>query len=480
MSLLHKPHIVQDVKKEQVNVFRAAQNRLNLSYRSKFRWPVSLILRTAVIAASVGFLMFGSAAAPTTYYSVAKATSAAEEREQLEAQLKELEQQINTYESQISSYRKQGTSLKGEIGRLNDKIAKLNLQIKAVGLSLRQLDQRIGDTQSQIVTTEASIATNRVAMAGLIRNMYQTDRANLLEIFLKNPRLSDFFTDVSQANILQRDIRVTIARITDLSSQLKEHRTQLALARADATTIQEYQRSQKGETDQLRAQKDQLLKLTKGQESRYQDLLVKTKATAAQIRNRIFELLGGGELTFGQAYNYAKVASAATGVREALILAVLDRESALGKNVGRCSYRKAMSPDNQKIFLNLIQKLIDSKMYVGDLETVTVSCANADGAYGGAMGPAQFIPSTWVSYEDRIAKVTGHTPPSPWNHADAFVATALYLQDSGAAGGSISDERIAAAKYYAGGNWRRFLWTYGEAVVSRARSFQDDIEEISL
>lgn len=463
------------VKANRSNFSRLPE-RLNLNYERVIRIPLTTIMRTTIYALSALFLVLGSVTAPTDV-SRAQSPQSDAERQALEAQLKDLEGQIGQYENQISGYKKQGTSLKGEIATLNSKIAKLNLQIQAINLTLKELNSNIAETQSQITVTEASLSTQKTALSQLLQNLYISERTPLIQIFLENPKLSDFFSDLNNITLLQSSLRSAIVKVTDLREELRDRQDQLYLARADAESVRVYQAAQKQEVDGVKGEKGKLLEVTKGQETKYQELLKQTKETAAQIRSRIFQLLGGGELSFEEAYKYAKLAGSATGIRPAFILAVLDRESALGQNVGKCSYKTAMSPSNQKVFLEITKALNINP------DVVTVSCPNRDGVYGGAMGPAQFIPSTWVLYDDAIAKVTGHSPASPWNNADAFVATALYMQDAMTGCNNLytaqtSRERCAAAKYYAGGRWRSYLWTYGEAVVSRAARFQDDIDTI--
>ena len=394
-----------------------------------------------------------------------------EERARLEQELQQLENQVDQYEATIQDYRKQGQSLKGEIKKLNVKIEKINTQIKAVNLEIVKLDDEMKENQAQIGDTEKKLNFNRQALVTAIQSLYENENVSLVELLLLHPRLSDFFATINQLTALQDGLNDLLKEVEALRQTLLDKKEQLAVKRDDAEKLRRYRDIQKKDVEMVKDEKNNLLAVTKGQESQYQNLLKETQKTAAEIRRRIFQFLGGGELTFGDAYKLAKAAQEAVGVRASLILAVLDRESALGQNVGRCKYSEAMHPRRDTpLFLTLTAELNINP------DSVTVSCANRDGAYGGAMGPAQFIPSTWNIYKNRVADLTGSRPASPWRNLDAFMATALYLKDAGADNvNSASQDRAAAARYYAGNRWRRYLWTYGERVVVKARQFDEDI-----
>jgi len=104
-----------------------------------------------------------------------------------------------------------------------------------------------------------------------------------------------------------------------------------------------------------------------------------------------------------------------------------------------------------------------------------VSCPMSFG-WGGAMGPAQFIPSTWINYADRISQITG-TTADPWNIRDSFLAAGLYLANYGASSQNPDDEWKAAMIYFSGSTNPKYKF-YGDSVINLATKYQADIDTL--
>lgn len=458
--------------------------------------PLTRFVKISAVFFSLSFFFLGSFGILPAPFVMAPtgnsifAAQSEEERRQLEAQLANLEAQIAEQNATLQSYKKQGKTLKSEIDSLNAKIAKLNLQIKAINLTISELDNSISLTRDGIKKTESNISDTKDVISKLLQDVYENENLSTIQVFFQNPKLSDFFSSVNDVVTVQDNLQDELKKVLALRADLMDKQETLSLERSDAASLKAYQDSQRSSIQQTKSDKDSLLKVTKGQESKYQDLLTQTQKAAADIRNRIFRLLGGGEISFGEAVKIAKVAERSTGVRAALILATLTQESAeggvIGRNLGRCFYNDpranqsgtVMSNAQKDAFLAIMTEL---KL---DPAKTPVSCPIvSDGAYGGAMGPAQFMPNTWQLYKDRVAAITGGNPASPFNNLDAFTATALYL--SGGLEGCrasfsslFSQESCAAAKYYAGGKWRSYMSVgrYGYRVADRAQGFEADIE----
>ena len=194
---------------------------------------------------------------------------------------------------------------------------------------------------------------------------------------------------------------------------------------------------------------------------------------------------GSPSISFEKSLEYANSASRLTGVRAAYILAIISQESDLGRNIGQCNLPNDPPSDRWQAVMKPSR---DHEPYLAitaelglDPEKMPVSCPLRDRykrriGWGGAMGPAQFIPSTWMLYKDEVARLISHSPANPWSPQDAFVASGLLSKDNGAIG-TRENERVAAAKYFAGGNWNTSLGrSYASQVLARADTYQEQID----
>jgi len=312
-------------------------------------------------------------------------------------------------------------------------------------------------------------------------------------MLLSYNQLSDFFNEINSFSNIQEANKEALDKIIVLKKEFDEKKEELVIKRRDTIALKNIQEIQKAEVAQKQMEKDNLLKITKGNEKKYQELLKKSQQTAAQIRSRIYDLLGiGAPITFGDAVKIAKQVYEVTGIRPAFLLSIITQESELGKNVGTCnrfgdppekSWKKIMNPNrDQEPFKQIIDELNKAGIKM-DIDTTPVSCPMKDksGEYigwGGAMGPAQFIPSTWVLFKERVGQATGHSVVSPWNVLDAFMAAGLYLKDLGADKGDYNSEWRAAMKYFSGSTNLRYRF-YGDNVMARADDYEDDIKAIA-
>ncbi len=408
-------------------------------------------------------------------------------RTKLQAQLDDLEKQIAVQQQLLDNTKGQDVSLQREIKLLNGQIDQARLQIKARDIAMKQLDGGILQKQSTIQSLDSQLHNELESLGAIMRIKNQFDKTTLVVVALSTNSLSDFFADVTSFEQINTKLQDSFTKIANTKTITQKQKDDLQGQFNQQSKLRAAQQLQQQQIAGQQKQKQQVLATTKGQEKVFQALISTNQKSAAQIKAALFQLTGSAAIPFGRAYDYAKVAEKQTGIRPAFLLGIITEESNLGQNVGKGTYQVDMHPTRDvPVF-----KAITSSLGL-DPNSVPVSKKQSYG-WGGAMGPAQFIPSTWAQYagyvkpdyhydssKDRIGKRTGNTPPSPWNPEDAFMASALLLTDDGADAQTPNAEFRAAMCYLAGcGNVSvKSLQFYGEQVSSYASNYQCQINII--
>lgn len=396
-------------------------------------------------------------------------------RTELEAELKKYEIQIEEYQDLILQKQKEADSLKGDIDLLNAEIGKAKLEIKARTLAIQGLNSEITQKSSNIKTLESEILSSKASLSEFLRKVRDSDNASLLELALLYQNLSQFFGEMESAKTLQSSLQEALSRFSSLKIQEEGARDELETKRQEEFELKTLQELQKKFLEGREKEKQKILKDTKGKESEYQIILKDKQKNAANIRSQLFLLVGSPSIPFEKALEYANLAERATGVRPAFLLGLITEESNLGQNIGRGNWQTDLAhprcAGQKTAFLQITSELgLDPNL-------MPVSKKAWYGYCGGAMGPAQFMPQTWKLFKSRISKITGNSPPSPWEPKDAFVAAALLLKDNGARAGNYNAEWTAAMKYLAGANWKKKAYRfYGDDVMAIATKYQEQID----
>jgi len=442
------------------------------------------------------------ASAQTTAADPCSANIAGESHAQLQADLDACTADIAKWTDILNSTKANTASYQTEVAALTAQINAAQANIKAKNIAIANLGSDISAKQSQINTLQGQLDADTASLGELIRKTNEIDSFTLADAILSSQTLSDFFSDSDAYSTISNSIENVQNDLLGVKAQTQSQKdalNQQLSATADAkAAIQAAQ----AKVEQSQAEQKVLLAQSQSEEATYASVVAAKQAKADQIRAALFSLRDTAAIPFGTALEYAQIAQKATGVDPAFLLAIMTQESNLGSNVGKCNL--PTSPASQ-IWSAIMPGPTAYQNYLNDGKScgphAATPCSSRDdqtpykaivaslnlsvtsmplscpivsaGPWGGAMGPAQFIPSTWQLFTARITAATGDAAPDPWDAKDAFTAAAFYLSDLGAGTGSYSAEENAACKYYTGQSCSNATARgYGLSVMQHAATIQ--------
>jgi len=380
----------------------------------------------------------------------------------------------------ISKTSAQKNTLQNAISKLKSKISSLQADINQGKIMVKDLNLQISDTRVSINKTTADIQDSQNQLATILRSVYEEDAKPSFVILLEG-NLSDFFSNLTYLDSLNSKVSDLLDNTKNLKSYLQVQQVKMSDSVNKMQKTIALQTLQKRESEQNQQQQNQYLKLT---EAQYQQQLKDkqdAEQKAAKIKSMLFQVAGVAQVpTFGQALDVAKAVSNLVPIRPAFLLAVISQESALGKNVGQCLLTNTTTGEGKKISTGAympkvfkvsrdLKPFLDITASVGrDPLKSPISCDTF-----GSMGPAQFLPSTWVQFGDRLKNLLGQTA-DPWAIKDSFTASSLYLSDLQKAYGT---EALAAQHYNGSGNMAR---VYSRSVMTRASCIQTFIDNATM
>jgi len=185
----------------------------------------------------------------------------------------ELEKKVKEYEAVINEKQGEIKTLNNQVAIFNAKINKLQTEIDITEDDITQIELEILQLEYGIKETAGDIDSQKNNLAKVIQTIAEFDRTSQMEMILASEDLSDFFNQINYLDNLQNGVKEKVDNLKLLKDKLSNNKESKEEKKERLEGFKDQLTNQKWSLASQRNSKENLLKETRGEEGRYQQLL---------------------------------------------------------------------------------------------------------------------------------------------------------------------------------------------------------------
>lgn len=199
---------------------------------------------------------------------------------ELEERSQQLQADIAANNDIIEDLSDRVASLQVKVDELNAEIAKAEAEIELTEVKLAQLRQRL-------IEAEAELERQKDLLKATLQAIYERSGASTLELLMATDSFTEFVNEQEYLGQLQSAVKQSTDRVIELKLQIEaEKRSQEELLQR--------QQEQRNIVDARRAEQQQILNQTQGEEDAYRNLVASQLAELEEAEEALAALLAAG------------------------------------------------------------------------------------------------------------------------------------------------------------------------------------------
>jgi murein DD-endopeptidase MepM/ murein hydrolase activator NlpD len=197
------------------------------------------------------------------------------EIKQYEALTDKTSQEARTLQSRIQQLEQNARSIDLDIKKIRERIDLANLDIKRLNLNITESEQKIKDLKYNIESS--------------IKNIYQVEHTNLIQIFLNNKNLSSMLSEVNTQLSFTDSLKNLIDKTREERGRLEGAKENQESRKNELVRLESDLSGKKQAVTYAKNEQSDILKETKNQEKEYQRILKEKQALKASVEKELFE-----------------------------------------------------------------------------------------------------------------------------------------------------------------------------------------------
>ena len=220
----------------------------------------------------------------------------AETAEELRQKIDNAQDEISNLDAQIEKLNKELNQIEGEKDTLKNELKRIQISGKSIEAKIKKTIQQISATQSNIAKTEKEIGykeldidNSKNVLNNSIRLVNNQEGSSILEIILSGKTISSFFKMIDDLQRLQASVSKALLQLEQDRVDLGNKKSELIRQKNNMLILQETLKDEKKLNDQLKSEKDALLRETQNKESNYINLIEEIKKKREQFEKELFD-----------------------------------------------------------------------------------------------------------------------------------------------------------------------------------------------
>ncbi|MBI2628412.1 MAG: peptidoglycan DD-metalloendopeptidase family protein [Candidatus Niyogibacteria bacterium] len=205
-------------------------------------------------------------------------------------EIERIDEEIAKYESELATIEEKSRTLQTQISKINLSLSKTKADIKRAESAMNKTQLEIEETLLEISAKEEEMENNKKNLAETLREVDKTESESLVEIFLKNEKMSDFFGNLKYMEDLETSIGNKLASLREIKNLLEEKKKEYLGEKLRLAELKDELNDRKAIEETARLEKKNILTVSRNKETEFQKILEEKRNQKEQFEKELMEL----------------------------------------------------------------------------------------------------------------------------------------------------------------------------------------------
>lgn len=207
----------------------------------------------------------------------------AQSEDELDRQLREKQEEIKKLEDQLAQARAQEKTLTSQLKYIDGQIKLTELKIEETKFQIRKLEKEIDELNSRISRISNSLDTISEVLLNRIVSTYKFGNFSFLDMIFSSRGFADLIERLKYIEVAQANDKRILYQLQATKLTYNDQRQDKEVRQAQQQKLKNDLENYSSQLDNQKKEKEELLRVTKNNEARFQELLARLRADADSI-----------------------------------------------------------------------------------------------------------------------------------------------------------------------------------------------------